>query len=639
MFFWDFEKVEVQRIPTGLPSLDLILWGWIPEWRILEIFGPASSWKCHAKWTKILMYDGTLKNVEDIASGDKVMGVDSQPRNVIHAVRGHWKMYKVTPCKWAGDAFAVNWEHVLSLQRIRDSSDSKKSVWGVVNLSVETYLKKSATFKRQHSLYRVGVEFQEAPLSIDPYFLGVWLWDGTSENTAVASMDKEIESFLQEYAASIWHRLTIHAQHRCPMYCIVKWRWGDNRHKDCLKVWLQDLGVISNKHIPKTYLINSRENRLKLLAGLIDTDWHVYWKHKQRIEIVQVNKSLTADILFLARSLWFYASMKKITTEIKKTWYKGVAYSLCITGDLRAIPTKIARKQNLGKTDKNVLCSNFSIEPVGYDNFYGFTLDWDKLYLLDSFIVNHNTSLAIKFLAEVQKKFPDKKVAFIDVEHALDPEYARTLGLNMDEVIFSQPSWWEEALGIMDMLIDSWEVKAIVLDSVAKLTPRKEVEGDIWDAEMAWRARLMSQGLRKITPKASKNMCTCFFINQVRMQVGQIYWNPETRPGWQALPFDASIVIRTSTKQVDEETGETTMKVIKNKVGRPFLSTKITIRYGQGFDFIQDLITCAIEKAIITRAGSFYSFDEKKWQWEEKMRLEIAEDKKLQDKIKAKIYQ
>lgn len=247
------------------------------------------------------------------------------------------------------------------------------------------------------------------------------------------------------------------------------------------------------------------------------------------------------------------------------------------------------------------------------------------------------TSLAIKFLAEVQKKYPEKRVAFIDVEHALDPEYAGVLGLKMDELILCQPNSAEEALGIMEMLCASGEVKAVILDSVAKLTPRKELDGDIGDAEMGMRARLMSQALRKITPKASDNKCTCFFINQVRTNLGQMYGNPEVRPGGNALPFDASVIIRTSSKQIDEKTGETTMVVKKNKVWKPFRSTKVIIEYWKGFNYIQDLITTAIEIGVITRAGAFYSFGSDKRQGEEKMRVDIGADEKLQKIIEKAI--
>jgi len=264
---------------------------------------------------------------------------------------------------------------------------------------------------------------------------------------------------------------------------------------------------------------------------------------------------------------------------------------------------------------------------------WGWIPEWRilELYWVQS---SWKSTLAILFLAEVQRAYPDKKVWYIDVEFALDPDYAKALWLDMDNVVFCQPNSAEEALSIMEELCGSWEIKAVVLDSVAKLTPMKELSWEIWDAEMGMRARLMSQALRKITPKASANECTCFFINQIRKSFDPYaFW--DTRPGGNALPFDASVIIRTKTKKDKnaDGSGVTTFDIIKNKVGIPFKTTDIAIKFGKWFDYLQDLITCAIATWTITRAGAFYSFWEKKWQGEEKMRIEITEDKKLQKDI------
>lgn len=243
------------------------------------------------------------------------------------------------------------------------------------------------------------------------------------------------------------------------------------------------------------------------------------------------------------------------------------------------------------------------------------------------------TTLAIKFLAEVQKAYPKQKVAFIDVEHALDPEYAVTLGLNMDEVYFCQPDSAEAALEIMVKIAESGEFKAVILDSVAQLTPMKELSGEMGDMEMGARARLMGQALRKIAPAASKNECTCFFINQVRHKIGEMYGNPETQPGGNALPYAASIVIRTSSKKIDDQTGETTMDIKKNKVGKPFKKTTIMIRYGQGYDYMQDLITTALLTGVIKKNGPMSVFGDRKWKGEEAMRKEVSADPALQKEI------
>lgn len=245
------------------------------------------------------------------------------------------------------------------------------------------------------------------------------------------------------------------------------------------------------------------------------------------------------------------------------------------------------------------------------------------------------TTLALKFLAEVQKAYPKYKVAFIDVEHALDPEYAQTLGLNMGEVYLSQPDTAEVALETMEKIVSSGEFKAVILDSVAQLTTIKELSGEMGDAEMGARARLMGQALRKIVPAAGQNDCTCIFINQIRMKLGPdaMYGNPETQPGGRALPYAASIVLRTSSKKTDDKHGQTTIDVKKNKVGKPFMKTTIGIEYGKGFDYLNDLVTAALAVGVITKNGPMSVYADRKWKGEELMRKEISESPDLQKEI------
>lgn len=246
------------------------------------------------------------------------------------------------------------------------------------------------------------------------------------------------------------------------------------------------------------------------------------------------------------------------------------------------------------------------------------------------------TTLAIKFLAEVQNAYPDKKVAFIDVEHALDPDYAEVLGLNMKDLIFSQPDGAEQALEIMEALANSGEVKAIILDSVAQLTPAKELEWEMGAPEMGGRARLLSQALRKITPAASKNECTIFFINQVRQNIWG-YGAPEVTPGGNAIPFASSITLRIGSKKVDETHSDSTIKVQKNKVGKPFGETTIPIYFGTGFDIVHDTLTLAVELGIISRGGSWFTYGEEKWQGIDGVREKAKADPKFVNEIRAKI--
>ena len=286
---------------------------------------------------------------------------------------------------------------------------------------------------------------------------------------------------------------------------------------------------------------------------------------------------------------------------------------------------------------ENIEITRISTGLPSLDRIIGWGIPEGRIFEIFWPSSSGKTSLAIKFLAEVQKARPDKKVAYIDVEQALDPVYAQVLGLDMDEVIFSQPWSAEEALDIIDKLANSNEISAIVLDSVAQLVPKKELEGEIGSSEMGMRARLLGQFFRKVTEKLNKKNCTLFCINQVRQNIGQTYGNPETTPwGW-ALTFASSVRIRTSIKKVDDKSWETTMKILKNKVGKPFGETTVRIGYGYGYDVIQDIITVAKTLKVVTRAGAYYSFGEKKRMGEEPMRKELSEDKTLFETLKNEV--
>lgn len=308
--------------------------------------------------------------------------------------------------------------------------------------------------------------------------------------------------------------------------------------------------------------------------------------------------------------------MSKLDDLLKSVQKKHGATSLNFFGDLEAVKVK-----------------RISTGLPSLDLILGGGLPEGRLIEIYGPESSGKTTLAIKFLAEVQKKYPDKKVAFIDVEHALDPDYAEHLGLNMKDVLFSQPDSAEQALDIMEEIAASGEVKAIILDSVASLLPNKELEGSTADSEMGMRARLMGKICRKLPPIASKNECICFFINQIRSSMS-MYGPTETRPGGKGLPFAASQVIRTSIKQASEEGhGIVKLQVKKNKVGRPFQETTVSIKYGEGFDYTQDLITTAMKTKVVSQAGPYYKYGEHQWKGEDAMRKAVSEDEKLQKEI------
>ena len=225
------------------------------------------------------------------------------------------------------------------------------------------------------------------------------------------------------------------------------------------------------------------------------------------------------------------------------------------------------------------------------------------------------TTLALHIVAEAQKS--GNYAAFIDAEHAVDPEYSKKLGVNTEELLISQPDNGEQALEICETLVRSGALDVIVVDSVAALVPRAELEGDMGDSHMGLQARLMSQALRKLTGTVSRSNTTVIFVNQIREKIGVMFGNPETTPGGRALKFYSSIRMEirriTTLKDGGESVGNRVrVKVVKNKVAPPFKQTEFDLMYGQGISFEGDILDLAVSGSIIEKTGAWFSYGDMK---------------------------
>ncbi|MBL4800362.1 MAG: recombinase RecA [Emcibacter sp.] len=251
------------------------------------------------------------------------------------------------------------------------------------------------------------------------------------------------------------------------------------------------------------------------------------------------------------------------------------------------------------------------------------------------------TTLALHVIAEVQKG--GGIAAFVDAEHALDPIYAKALGINIDELLISQPDTGEQALEIADTLVRSGAVEVLVVDSVAALVPRAELEGEMGDTHVGLQARLMSQALRKLTSSIAKSKCMVIFINQIRMKIGVMYGSPETTSGGNALKFYASVRLDIrrigAIKEKDEIVGNLTrVKVVKNKVAPPFKMVEFDIMYGQGISKNGELIDLGVKAGVVEKSGSWYSYDSQRiGQGRENAKRYLREHTEMADKLELQI--
>ena len=475
----------------------------------IAINGPMGTGKCHAIDTPILMYDGSIKMVQDIVVGDKVMGDDSKCRNVVSLGRGDDNMYDIVHSN--GERYGVNSEHIMCLKqsgmniiktvktksggvrykviyfdkndyklhskRFGDLEDATKYLHEMklehdyIEIPVKTLLKLPNYISLNLKGYKRGVEFSSKTVPFDPYIIGAWLGDGTSTKSEITNQDATILHYLRtelkKYNLNLVHRdeYTYGIS-----YDMHKHDTRNNKNK-FLQV-LKDYKLIGNKHIPYDYKVNDRKTRLELLAGIIDTDGSYCHKSKG-YDIIQKNRVLANDILFVARSLGFSANIKECE---KSCMYKnekrtGTYHRLHISGDnLSSIPVKCPRKMVISERviNKDSMVMSITIEPRGWGKYYGFELDNNHKYLLGDFTVTHNTSL----VKEGISKILNREFAFIPLGGATDSSY-----LEGHSYTYEGSTWGK----IVDILIRSKSMNPVIyfdeLDKISETPKGEEIIG------------------------------------------------------------------------------------------------------------------------------------------------------------------
>ena len=414
------------------PTQDFIRHYFTPSnpYKGMLLYHSVGTGKCHAKDTPILMFDGTIKMVQDVIEGDELMGDDSTPRKVLSLANGHDDMYDIVPVK--GDKYTVNSEHILCLKysgkgaiidmsksqpnlkykttminnktfkimsksfHTREEAESYLKTFSeedrILEIEIKDYLKLSESLKRDLKGYRKGVEFLEKHLSFDPYIMGIWLGDGCKREPVICNQDATILKYIRDKCGKYGLLLNYQSGYS---YRLSK---DGTTKRNKFVAEINKYNLQNNKHIPYDYKCNSRENRLQLLAGILDSDGS-YCEKGKTFEISQKSDILANDILFLVRSLGFAAYLSKgekscMYNGEKKT---GLYNRITISGNnLDEIPTKVKRKRAEKRLQiKDVLITGVKVSYARRDEYFGFCIDGNRRYLMGDFTVTHNTCSAI----------------------------------------------------------------------------------------------------------------------------------------------------------------------------------------------------------------------------------------------------
>lgn len=360
--------------------------------------------KCYCPNAEVIMFDGSIKKVKNIIVGDKLMGPDSKPRTVLATTNGFGQLYKVKPVK--GDSHIFNEDHIFTLRA--SFTKTKYSQGELYDISLKDYVDSTKDTKRQLKWARSeGIDFPEKEV-FDPYLVGVYLGDGSRHCQSITNGDIEVQTYLEKICKSVYQN-----RKSCKKYRFNK------EIKEKLKKCLTN--GIEEKFIPEEYKINSRENRLKILAGLIDTDGYM---HNNYWEITTKFPKLHDDILYLCRSLGFaaYSTIKKVKL---KTWTESREYfRITISGDLTEVPIKVERKKTKSREQiKNVLNTGFKLEKIEKGEYAGFELDGDGRHLMSDFSITHNSAITIQLIKNLREN--NKSVIFVVRRRQLVVETAR----------------------------------------------------------------------------------------------------------------------------------------------------------------------------------------------------------------------
>jgi hypothetical protein len=420
--------------------------------KVINFFGAPAAGKCLKKGTNVLLYDGRFVPIEQITINDVLMGPDSTPRHIKKLFYGIEQLYSIKLDN--NTVIEATGNHILALK------NTKKNLNKITFITIRDYVNKDKTFKDRNKLFFNGVEFAYKDVLIDPYYIGMWLGDGHSDAyNRITNADQEVVEYLK-YFAENWGELStlVKVGNSKFTYSIKR---QINKGEPLLLKYFRIYNLLNNKHIPKNYLINDENTRLQILAGLIDSDGY-FDKRKNIYEIITKFKKLSEDIKFICQSLGFKVTIiNKFNKKYQKNYYR-----IFIMGkNLNKIPCKITRKKctsDVRKTNTSLIKINSVTHNDNFDEYYGFELDGDNLFIIDNFIITHNSTTAAGL-------FNMMKMAGFNCE--LVTEYAKDLtwsdsqkALAYQPYVMANQQWRVERLnGLVDYVITD---SPIILSSV-----------------------------------------------------------------------------------------------------------------------------------------------------------------------------
>ena len=620
--------VTVSRLKNPILSFDRYLGGAPAYGKMTTFSALASCGKCLGKGTKVMMYDGTFKNVEDIKVGEQLMGIDSTPRNVLNTVVGSEQMYWIRQSN--ADDYRVNESHILSLKKITQPTYKSSIVNGkrvvdrsqklserkeeIVNINVKDLIDnytENSIYKRFKGYRPDALNFDHIktePLGIEPYMLGLWLGDGTSAKPEITNIDKEIIKYIYDFAETNNCKVTINSQeNKTDRFNIVTDRGQDNP----FLIKLKSYNLISNKHIPFDYKYSKLNERLELLAGLIDSDGSL--NNNTRYDIIQKNKELAENIMFVAKSCGLHCTMTTKKCSIKSTGFEGNYYRLQINGNINTIPVKVKRKQQKEiKTNRVTTYSSIKVEKDIVDNFYGFEIDGDSLFLLGDFTVTHNTSLALLFAGAN----PDKKIGFVDNEFNWDDAsylwIDKYFGIEKERIIVLQPEYLEEGAEMVVDLCDAVDI--LIYDGFDSLAPKAEYEGTMEDNTMGLQARVYKKFFRKSMSKIYNSKTAFIVTNHLYENIGNIY-EPFKEPGGKGIHDYASQKLYLTRSNITDKDKKIIGQNVNININKDKLTgnrgTKFDIPYDnkRGFDIELDILNNAVDLKIVDQKGAYFYYE------------------------------